>query len=209
MRGVFVTGTDTSVGKTVVSACLVRAWDADYWKPLQTGLAVERADASTVAELAVRQHGRIHESVYALQAPLSPHAAAALEGVAIEFKRIRLPASARPLVVEGAGGVLVPIDGFRLMVDLIAELGLPALLVARSTLGTINHTLLSLEALRARDLTILGVVMVGEPNRGNREAIERLGRVPVIAELPFVAPLDFAAIDRLSALIPALERLAA
>jgi malonyl-CoA O-methyltransferase len=209
MRGLFVTGTDTGVGKTVVSACLVRAWDADYWKPIQTGLAAERGDAATVAELAMRTHGRIHPNTYALQSPLSPHAAAALEGVAIDLKRIQLPHSARPIVVEGAGGLLVPIDEFRLMIDLIAQLGLPAVLVARASLGTINHTLLSLEALRARALPVLGVVMVGEPNAGNRDTIERLGRVSVIAELPLASPLDFAAIDRLSKRIPALERLAA
>ena len=209
MRGVFVTGTDTGVGKTVASACLVRAWDADYWKPIQTGLASERGDAAIVAELAVRKHGRIHPNAYALQAPLSPHAAAALEGVSIDLKRIQLPASARPIVVEGAGGLMVPIDGFRLMIDLIAQLGLPVLLVARSGLGTINHTLLSLEALRARSLAVSGAVLVGEPNPGNRDAIERLGRISVIAEIPPAAPLDFAAIDRLSRSIPPLDRLAA
>lgn len=204
----FVTGTDTGVGKTLVAACLVRAWDADYWKPIQTGLATEPGDAATVAGLAQRKLGRIHASAYALQAPLSPLAAASLEHKVIDVTHLALPSSARPMVVEGAGGLLVPIDGACYMIDLIARLALPAILVARSTLGTINHTLLSLEALRGRSLPILGVVMVGEPNPGNRAAIEGLGRVPVIAELARVPSLDRAAVDRMSVQFPPFESLA-
>ncbi|MBI1320956.1 MAG: dethiobiotin synthase [Candidatus Hydrogenedens sp.] len=182
--GAFVTGTDTGIGKTLVSACLVRAWAADYWKPVQTGLAEDPGDSATVAALAGLSPARVHPPVYELAAPLSPHAAAALENVTIALDDFTLPATARPLVVEGAGGLLVPLNRSAFMIDLVARLGLPVVLVARSTLGTINHTLLSLEALRARHLPIAGVVLNGPDNPGNRAAIEQFGCVPILAVLP-------------------------
>ena len=150
-QGVFVTGTDTGVGKTLVSAVLARAWQAHYWKPLQTGLADEPGDSATVAELAQLPPARRHEPAYALQAPLSPWAAAPLEQVRIDPRRLVPPVVDGPLVVEGAGGLYVPIDDEHMMLDYIAALGMPVVLAARSGLGTINHTLLSLQALRQRD----------------------------------------------------------
>ena len=211
-NGVFVTGTDTGVGKTAVSACLVRAWDARYWKPLQTGLRDEPGDTATVVRLAGLAPGRVLAPAHELQAPLSPAAAAALEGLAIDADAIPLPeASTVPLVVEGAGGLLVPIGtgpaGDRLMIDLILRLALPVVLVARGTLGTINHTLLSLEALRARGVPVAGVILNGPVVAGNREAIRRYGQVAIIAELPMVEPLDQAAVTRLAGSIPALSSL--
>lgn len=194
--GVFVTGTDTGIGKTVVSACLVRRWHADYWKPVQTGLADEPGDSFTIANLAGAQECRIRAPRYAFQAPLSPEAAAAAEGATVALADLHLAEGPAPIVVEGAGGVLVPLGGGALMVDLMVQLGLPVLLVARSTLGTINHTLLSLEALRARFLAVWGVVMVGPDNDANAEAIARLGRVDVLGRLgplPTLTPAVVAA----------------
>jgi malonyl-ACP O-methyltransferase BioC/dethiobiotin synthase len=211
--GVFVTGTDTGVGKTVVSACLAQAWGARYWKPLQTGLRDESGDTVTVARLAGLPPNRIVAPAYELQAPLSPDDAARLEGVPIDPDAILPPpASAVPLVVEGAGGLLVPIGRNRagdqeMMVDLIRRLALPVVLVARGTLGTINHTLLSLEALRARGILVAGVVLNGACTVNNREAILRLGRVRIIAELPALETLDQDAITRLASLIPPLSSL--
>ncbi|MCQ8240216.1 dethiobiotin synthase [Rhizosaccharibacter radicis] len=210
-RGVFVTGTDTGIGKTLVSACLVRAWDAEYWKPMQTGLAEDPGDTGTVAALAGCTPERVHPPAVELAAPLSPEDAARGERVALHPEALRLPPGGEaPLVVEGAGGVLVPVGGHMLTAHLIARLGLPAILVARSTLGTINHTLLSLEALRARGVRVLGVVMNGPPSANNRAAIERHGRVRVLAELPELAerppgPDDVA---RWAALLPPLAALA-
>jgi malonyl-CoA O-methyltransferase len=204
-RGVFVTGTDTGVGKTVVSAAAVRAWGGSYWKPAQTGLADGDDDTATVTQLAALPPFRVAPPAYALRAPLSPAAAAALEGVAIDFERLAaVPPLPEPLIVEGAGGVLVPLDGERLMIDLMARLALPVLLVARSTLGTINHSLLSLAALRARGLPIAGIVMSGPPNPGNHAALEHYGRVRILAELPHRQPLDLAA---LAALLPPLPEI--
>ena len=201
--GVFVTGTDTGIGKTVVSACLVQRWTASYWKPVQTGLAQESGDSETVAALAGAPQARIHTPRHRFQAPLSPEAAAAAEGQAVALGDFQLPGEAAPIVVEGAGGVLVPLGGGAMMTDLMARLGLPVLLVARSTLGTINHTLLSLAALRARALPVWGVVMVGPDDPGNREAIATHGGVSVLASLPYLAAVTPASVAEAALALPA------
>ena len=204
-RGVFVTGTDTGVGKTVVSACLARAWGADYWKPVQTGLADEDGDTATVAQLAGLPSEHFHLPRHALAAPLSPDAAAAREGVVIAMEDFALPASDRPVVVEGAGGPLVPLNEHDLMIDLMARLGLPVVLVAANRLGAIGHTLLALEALRARGLEVLGVVLTGAAFADNRRAIETHGKVRVLAELPRADRIDARQIADWATLFPALD----
>ncbi len=180
MRGVFVTGTDTDVGKTLVSAWLTQAWQADYWKPVQTG-AVDITDYGTVERLV--PGATIHPPAYVFQAPLSPHEAARRERARIDLSALVPPATDNVLVVEGAGGAMVPLNDTALTVDFMERLGLPALVVARSGLGTINHTLMTLEVLRRRRIPILGVVMNGQRNPGNRQAIEHFGGVPVLAEI--------------------------
>ncbi|WP_029604686.1 dethiobiotin synthase [Kozakia baliensis] len=205
-RGVFVTGTDTGIGKTLVSAILTRAWDAFYWKPLQTGLADEAGDTPTVAHLTQAPAQKILPPAYALQAPLAPWEAAQRESVTIAPNRLALP-DVSPLVVEGAGGLMVPVTAQISMIDLIADYGLPVVLVARSGLGTINHTLLSLEALRTRDIAIAGVVLSGPLNPGNRAAIETFGRVKILAEIPHLDTIDAASVATLAADIPRLETL--
>jgi len=206
--GVFVTGTDTDVGKTVAAACLAAAWNASYWKPVQTGLAGDRGDSATVAALARLPAERVLPPAYEFQAPLSPHAAAAAENAAISLSAIRMPDISGPIVVEGAGGVLVPLDDGTLMADLIRQLGLPAVLVTRTTLGTINHTLLSLEALRARGIAVAGAILNGAANAGNRDAIVRFGRVRILAELPRMQQIDADAVRALAARIPPLSDIA-
>ncbi|MBR8653030.1 dethiobiotin synthase [Achromobacter sp. Marseille-Q0513] len=196
--GVFVTGTDTGIGKTLVSAILARAWNADYWKPVQTGVAEEPGDTDTVAGLAQLPPERLHLPAYVLQAPLSPWAAAPLEDAELDATTIVPPDTDAPLIVEGAGGLYVPIDDRHMMIDLIARLGMPVVLAARSGLGTINHTLLSLEALRRRGIPVLGVVMSGPLSPGNKEAIERFGDVRVLAEIPPLARVDAAAVAELA-----------
>lgn len=180
MRGVFVTGTDTDVGKTLVSAWLTQAWGAEYWKPIQTG-AADITDYGTVGKLV--PGAVIHPPAYVFQAPLSPHEAAKRERARIELSALTLPETEGTLVVEGAGGILVPLNETALTIDLVERLGLPVVVVARSGLGTINHTLLTLDVLRRRRLPILGVVMNGQKNPANRQAIEHFGGVPVLAEI--------------------------
>lgn len=194
--GYFVTGTDTGAGKTVVSAWLVRGLAGHYWKPIQSGLEGE-TDTAKVLRLTRLAVQRMHPSAYVFRAPLSPHLAAAREGVTIDLATIRLPAADRPLVVEGAGGVLVPLNDRQLMVDLMVQLNLPVIVTARTTLGTINHTLLTLSALRQHGLPIAGVVLVGEPSPDNRQAIEHYGQAPVIGEIPWLEPLNAATLAAL------------
>lgn len=184
----FVTGTDTDVGKTVVAAWLMLHLDGDYWKPVQAG-SEGGTDRERVQALTGLPDERFHPSAYLLREALSPHEAARREGIRIDLDRCTLPETARPLVIEGAGGLLVPFDERSFVIDLVARLAAPVVLVARSTLGTINHTLLSLEALRRRDLAVAGVVLDGPPSPHNRAAIEFYGGVPVIAEIPPLAPL--------------------
>jgi dethiobiotin synthetase len=195
MNRFFVTGTDTGVGKTVLSALLCAALDASYWKPIQTGTD-EDSDSRTVAGLAELPAGRIFPEAYRFAPPVSPHLAARWAGTRIEISKTQLPVAARSgaLVVEGAGGVMVPVNENALITDVMRRLALPVLLAARSALGTINHTLLSLAALRRADLQVAGVVMIGEPNADNREAIQNYGDVRVLGEIPRLTELNRAAL---------------
>lgn len=185
----FVTGTDTMVGKTVVSAILTVGLDAFYWKPIQSGLDGQ-SDSEFVKRACEMQEWRVLPESYRLQRPLSPHLSARLEGRRIELDDIHLPIGTDRLIVEGAGGLMVPLNEKSLVVDMVAKLGLPVLLVSRSTLGTINHTMLSVEALRSRSVHVLGVVMNGLPNPENKFAIEHYAKVPVLAELPPLPNFD-------------------
>ena len=197
---VVVTGTGTEIGKTVISAILLARWarrvDVTYWKPVATG-GEEGSDSREVASL-VGPELRVLKECYRFAPPLSPHLAARLAGVEIEPERIlsacrrhRESAGDGLLVVEGIGGLLVPLtDGGYLLADLLKALDLPCLVVSSSQLGTINHTLLTLEAIRSRGLSLAGVVLNGPANLENRRAIERFGKARVVAELEPLDPLS-------------------
>ena len=202
MAGFFVTGTDTDVGKTVAAAWVTLQLDGCYWKPVQSGLSEGRTDTEVVHALTGFAPARFLKSRYSLTEPLSPHEAARLDGVTIKLEDFWLPQIERPLIIEGAGGVLVPLNGEETMRDLMRHLGLPLIVVARSSLGTINHTLLTLEALRARDLPIAGVILNGVPNAANQAAIEKFGKVRILAALPRFSPLSTAALAETMPLIP-------
>jgi dethiobiotin synthetase len=190
-----VCGTDTDVGKTVVSALLVEGLEARYWKPVQSGVE-GGGDRDRVAALLDLPAERIVPEAYRLAAPVSPHWAAEREGVAIDPARLVLPPGDGPLVVECAGGLLVPLRRDWLQIEQIARWGLPVVLVARSGLGTLNHTLLSLEALARRRIPVLGLVLNGEPHPDNPRTLAELGGVPVLAELAPIEPLDRAGLRR-------------
>ena len=203
---VAVTGTGTEIGKTVVSAVLLARWagrmDVAYWKPVATG-AEEGSDSLEVASL-VGPEVRIVEECYRFGPPLSPHLAARLAGVEIEperivsaYRRHREASGNGLLVVEGIGGLLVPMTECGYFVaDLLQAMDLPCLVVSSSQLGTINHTLLTLEALRSRGLHLAGVVLNGPVNLENRRAIERFGRTSVVAELEPLNPLSRESVAR-------------
>ncbi|MBF0179777.1 MAG: dethiobiotin synthase [Magnetococcales bacterium] len=184
-RGLFVTGTDTGVGKSVASAWLAQKWSAAYWKPVQSGLE-EESDSDFVRRLS---GAPVFPERHRLTQPLSPHEAARRDGVRISLDDFSLPTGKKTLIVEGAGGVLVPLNDQARMVDLMVRLGLPVLLVARTALGTINHSLMSLECLRARGLEVWGAILSGPPDTVNREAIARFGGVRILAEIPRLEPL--------------------
>jgi dethiobiotin synthase len=178
--GLFVTGTDTDIGKTVLSAALVLRYpEACYWKPIQTGPDSDTVEVQRLAHGEVFDHGIRHPD------PVSPHHSR----IPIDLRVLAAQIPRDPVIVEGAGGVLVPVNATQTMADFMVMLGLPVIVAARSTLGTINHTVLSLEALRARGLRVAGVVMIGERNAANRAAIELYGHVAVIGEMPRFDPL--------------------
>ncbi|ODR98787.1 dethiobiotin synthetase [Methyloceanibacter methanicus] len=203
MSGFFVTGTDTEVGKTLVSAWLLTQLDGSYWKPIQAG-TVPTTDSATVQRLAELPVSRVLPEAYLLPEPMAPHEAARRANIALDMEKLQLPPHDGLVVVEGAGGLMVPIASGAYMIDLADSLDLPIILVARSTLGTINHTLLSLEAIRRRGLPLAGVVISGPETPHNRAAIERFGQVEVIAEIPF---LETVSRDTLKAIPPELDLL--
>lgn len=183
----FITGTDTNVGKTVVSAMLTLGLGATYWKPIQSGLE-PITDTDYIRQVTQLDDTHFIPERFRLTQPLSPHASAAIDGVQIHLSDFQLPATVTShLIVEGAGGLMVPLNEHQFILDLIQHLNLPVCLVARSTLGTINHSLLSIAQLRRAEIPILGVILNGPKNPSNREAIAHYGRVPILGELE---PLD-------------------
>lgn len=184
-----VTGTDTDVGKTVFAAALAGALGAHYWKPVQAGLD-PGSDAARVALLSRLPAAHILPEAYRLTTSCSPHRAAALDGVTIDRERLTLPEVDGPLVVEGAGGVLVPVTDDLLFADLFAAWAAPVILVARTALGTINHSLLSIEALRHRGVPIHGIAFIGDAQPDSEATIARLGGVRRLGRLPQLDPLD-------------------
>jgi len=191
----FVTGTDTGVGKTLVSALLCAALDGVYWKPIQTG-ASEDIDRRTVMELAELDAERTIPECYVFNPPVSPHLAAEWAGAMIDLSTVHRPEAelSGPLIVEGAGGVMVPVNDREFMLDLMCRLALPVVVVARSALGTINHSLLTLGALERAGLTVKGVIVVGTPNRDNERAIEHYGCAPILGRVPLLEVINRAAL---------------
>ena len=183
-----ICGTDTDVGKTVVSALVVQGLGATYWKPVQSGLE-GGSDSGRLQALLQLPGTRLLPEAYRLQTPVSPHWAAELEGITIDPARLALPAVAGTLVVETAGGLLVPLRRDWLQIDQLAAWGLPVLLVARSGLGTLNHTLLSVQALRQRSIPLLGLVLNGPLHPDNPSTLAALAQAPVLAQLPPLEPL--------------------
>jgi dethiobiotin synthetase len=187
--GFIVSGTDTGIGKTTVAAMLVLALDALYWKPIQSGTQ-DGTDTQRVRALTLLPDDRFLLERYVLLQPLSPHRAAELDGVAIEPEALMVPAAARTLIVEGAGGLMVPITRRFLQIDLFADWGLPIILCARTALGTINHTLLSIEALRSRRLQLHGLIFVGNDNADNVRTIAEFSGARVLGHVPQLQSID-------------------
>lgn len=191
MQNFIVSGTDTGIGKTLLSAMLMAAMpEYYYWKPIQSGI-VDGTDSDTVQRLSGCALERILPEAYVFTQPLSPHAASVIDGVTIEKEKLR-PPKVSPLIIEGAGGLLVPLTEELLLIDMFRSWNLPVLLACRSGLGTINHTLLSIEALRRRDIPVLGCVLIGEINPSNEKAVEQYGNVAVLGNIPPLASFESA-----------------
>ena len=181
-KQLFITGTDTGVGKTVISALLTVGLKASYWKPIQSG-TIPLTDTEWIKEHTKLPDERFFPEKYVLQKPLSPHLSSMLENISISLDELHLPTKG-PLIVEGAGGLMVPInEKGELIIELIKKFQLSTIVVARSALGTINHTLLTLSQLRLHQLPILGVILNGPKNRENRISIETYGQVPILGEI--------------------------
>ncbi len=187
--GLIVCGTDTDVGKTIVSALLVQGLNATYWKPIQSGLD-EDGDTGRLSRIIDLPQSRRIPEAYKFKAPVSPHWAAEKENRLVDPNNLKLPKVNSLLVVETAGGLLVPLNRQLLQIDQLTYWKLPILLVAKTGLGTLNHTLLSLEALRNRNLPVLGIMLNGPSHQDNPKTLEEFGGIPIIGQLPLFAELS-------------------
>ncbi|MDC3203498.1 dethiobiotin synthase, partial [Prochlorococcus sp. AH-716-C14] len=180
---------DTDIGKTVISSFLVKGLDSFYWKPIQSGIE-SQTDSQTVEKLAQVSKQKIIKEAYVFTKPLSPHWAAEIDQKAIKFDKLRLPKVQGSLIIETAGGLMVPITRNFLQIDQIKEWNLPVILVCKSSLGTLNHTLLSIEALKQRNIEILGLVVNGEKHLDNPKTLVDFSGIPLIAEFPYIKKMN-------------------
>lgn len=182
-KGVFITGIGTDVGKTIVSAILTEAWNTDYYKPIQAG-TLDNSDASSVKGLISNSTSIIHPSTANLKTAASPHHAAGLENISLNLHQFTLPQTNRPLIVEGAGGLMVPINTKECILDLIIYFQLPVILVSSNYLGAINHTLLSVEMLKKSNIPLMGIIYNGGTRLENQSAIEVFSQIPTLGVIP-------------------------
>jgi len=185
-KGFFITGTDTGVGKTFFSSILMKKYNFDYWKPIQTGKFIEN-DTFYIKQNIGIEKNRFHKPIYSFKKPLSPHLASNYEKISINMKKIKKPNSDRPLIIEGAGGILVPLNKKNLLIDLIKKFKFPVIVVSKSVLGTINHTLMTLEILKKNKINIFGVILNNVKNKKegyeNKKSIEDYGNIKVLGQI--------------------------
>ncbi len=182
MKNYFITGIGTNVGKTIASAILTEALQADYWKPVQTG-SFEDTDKNTIKNLISNSKTVFHNETYNFKEPVSPHLAAALENKKINIETIGLPETENSLIIEGAGGILVPLNENNFVIDIARNLEAPIILVCRNYLGCINHSLLSIDYLLKNDFEIKGLILNGNFDKAVKSAIINYSEIPVIAEI--------------------------
>ena len=184
-----ICGTDTDIGKTLISSFFVRGLNSFYWKPIQSGIE-SQTDSQTVETLAQVSKDKIIKEAYVFTKPLSPHWAAEIDQQTINFDMLRLPKVNGPLIVETAGGLMVPLTRNFLQIDQIKKWNLPVILVCKSSLGTLNHTLLSIEALKSRNIEILGLVVNGKKHLDNPKTLVEFSGLPLITEFPYIKKID-------------------
>ena len=189
-----ICGSDTDIGKTVISSFFVRGLNSFYWKPIQSGIDSE-TDSQAVERLAKIKKTKIINEAYIFREPVSPHWAAEIDKKVINFKLLNLPSVNSSLIVETAGGLMVPITRNYLQIDQIKKWDIPVILVCKSGLGTLNHTLLSIEALKIRNIKILGLIINGEKHLDNPKTLTEFSNVPIIAEFPCLKKIDYNDLD--------------
>jgi dethiobiotin synthetase len=187
-NSIAIVGIHTGIGKTVASAVLAEALGADYWKPVQAGK--DQRDALLVRQWLTDGAKRVHDEAIVLSEPLSPHAAAAIDHVDIDYKNFQWPQTDKILLVETAGGILSPMSANSTMADFISHHGLPAILISMNYLGSINHTLMSIEVLKSRGIKLMGVILNGIENEQSEIFIKRYSQAPVIGRIPYISSLD-------------------
>lgn len=200
MKRYFVTGIGTDVGKTLVSAILVEALHADYWKPVQAG-DLENTDTMKVQALVSNVRSQFHAEAYRLSKPMSPHAAAAIDSVKIDLKNISVPNTSNPLIIEGAGGLMVPLNNQFLVIDLIAKLNTEVVLVSSNYLGSINHTLLTVAALKNKNIPITGIIFNGTPMSTTEDFILKFTGLKCLLRIKEEEKIDKLTILNYSALL--------
>ena len=184
-----ICGTDTDIGKTLISSFFVKGLNSFYWKPIQSGIE-SNTDSQTVEKLAQVSKKKIIKEAYVFTKPLSPHWAAEIDQKTINFDMLKLPKLEGSLIVETAGGLMVPLTRNFLQIDQIKKWNLPVILVCKSSLGTLNHTLLSIEALKQRNIEILGLVVNGEKHLDNPKTLVEFSGIPLITEFPYIKKID-------------------
>lgn len=185
MAQYFVTGIDTEVGKTITSSILVEALEADYWKPVQAG-GLDCSDTHVVQSLISNSNSHFFPEQYRLNTPASPHYAAEVDNITIDFDAFKLPQTSNDLIVEGAGGLFVPLNDDYLIIDLIQHLNIPVILVAKFYLGSINHTLSSIDALQRRNIPIAGIIFNGPVTKSSQDYILKYTQIPLLANFPWM-----------------------
>ena len=194
MNKYFITGIGTDVGKTVVSAIVVEALQADYWKPVQAG-ELSHTDTHSVQELISNSKSVMHSHSYALKTPMSPHASAEIDGIEIDLKHIIAPETENNLVIEGAGGLLVPLNENETILDII-ESDYKVIVVSRHYLGSINHSLLTLSQLRAKGIEVAGIIFNGTKHASTEAIIKKMGNVKEIGRIDEEALVDKTVINK-------------
>ena len=191
-----ICGTDTDVGKTLISSFFVRGLKSFYWKPIQSGIETE-TDSQSILRLSGIKKEKILKEAYIFEKPVSPHWAAEIDGKKIDINLLNLPKIDGSIVIETAGGLMVPITRNFLQIDQIRKWNLPVIIVCRSSLGTLNHTLLTIEALKKRNIKILGLIINGEKHFDNPKTLREFSKLPIIAEFPRLNNIDKNNLDRL------------
>lgn len=189
MERYFITGIGTGIGKTITSAVITEKLQADYWKPIQSG-DLEQSDSLAIQNLISNSQTQIHPETYRLTQPLSPHLSAKLDGIEIELSRFKLPETNNSLIVEGAGGLMVPLNDQHLIIDLIKQLDLEVILVSQNYLGSINHTLLSINLLHQYQILVKGIIFNGDVNEESQRYILNYTNIPYLGNIPQLDTVD-------------------